>query len=222
VQTSRLLRSSQLTAVVLALALTLPARAQKDKKEPEWKPATLPAEALAYGTALNGQAPPKLKAWCEEFAHKEIPKHRIDPRETMAIADKQFPKNSDEARDAAIYLVFYLAYLAEDDNQRALAHEIRQNDEQKDDILRQADILQKNDEKRIGNNRVAQTPQQMMQQQEELQKMEQQIRALDETRRKKTKDMETSRKRVDGYLKVLDVTYKRMDGVQPSVLREFQ
>src|SRR5712692_8431834 len=112
-----------------------PALAQKEKKgAPEWKSAILPADALAYGAALNDHAPPKLKAWCEEFARKEMPKRRIDPRETMAVVDKQFPKNSDEARDAAIYLVDYLSYLDEDSNQRRLAGEVRRMDDEAKDI----------------------------------------------------------------------------------------
>jgi len=197
--------------------------AQKEKKGlPEWKPAILPADALTYGAALNDHAPAKLKAWCEDFARMEMPKRRIDPRETMAVVDKQFPKNRDEARDAAIYLVSYLSYVAEDDNQRELAHVVREIDGQMDDIERQVETLHKNDENRIGNKRAAQTPQQIVQQQEQVQKMEQQLRDLDEARRRKIKELSVSRKRVDGYLKVLDVTHKRMNGIEPSILGEFQ
>jgi hypothetical protein len=200
-----------------------PGRAQKEKKGvPEWKPATLPADALASGAAFNDHAPPKLKAWCEEFARKEMPKHRIDPRETMEVVDKQFPKNSDEARDAAIYLVSYLSYVAEDDNQRELNHLIRQMDGQMDDIQRQIETLRKNDQNRMGNTRAAQTPQQVVQEEERVQKMEQQLRELDEARGRKIKELSISRKRVDGFLKVLDVTHKRMSGIEPSILNEFQ
>ncbi len=200
-----------------------PVLAQKEKKgAPEWKSAILPADALAYGAALNDHAPPKLKAWCEEFARKEMPKRRIDPRETMAVVDKQFPKNSDEARDAAIYLVSYLSYVAEDDNQRELAHAIRQIDGQMDDIQRQVETLRKNDQNRMGNTRAAQTPQQVVQEEEQVQKMEQQLRELDEARGRKIKELSISRKRVDGHLKVLDVTHKRMNGIEPSILSEFQ
>jgi hypothetical protein len=209
---------------VCALILgSSPALAQKEKKgTPEWKPAILPADALAYGAALNDHAPPKLKAWCEEFARKEMAKHRIDPRETMGVVDKQFPKNSDEARDAAIYLVSYLSYVAEDDNQGELAHLIRQVDGQMDDIQRQVETLRKNDQNRMGNTRAAQTPQQVVQEEEKIQKMEQQLRELDEARGRKIKELSISRKRVDGFLKVLDVTHKRMNGIEPSILSEFQ
>lgn len=200
-----------------------PTLAQKEKKGvPEWKPAILPADALAYGAALNDHAPPKLKAWCEEFARKEMPKRRIDPRETMGVVDKQFPKNSDEARDAAIYLVSYLSYVAEDDNQRELTHLIRQLDGQMDDIQRQVETLRKNDQKRMGNTRAVQTPQQVVQEEENIQKMEQRLRELDEARGRKTKELSISRNRVDGFLKVLDVTHKRMNGIEPSILSEFQ
>jgi hypothetical protein len=64
---------------------------QDQKKEPDlqdWKPAIFPADAIAYGEALHQAAPPGIKAWCEEFTRKEMPKHRIDPRETMALVDK--------------------------------------------------------------------------------------------------------------------------------------
>lgn len=206
-------------------AWTQSALVQQEKKRsatPDWKPAILPADALAYGSALHQQAPPQIKAWCEEFAHKDMPRRRIDPREIMGVVDKQFPNNSDEARDAAIYLVFYLSYLAEDNNQRELAHEIRQNDYQREEILRQIETIDKNNEKRLGNNRLARTPQQVAQEQEDIQKMEQQLRALNETWARKMKELATSRKRVDGYLKVLDVTHKRMNGIEPSILREFQ
>ncbi len=206
-------------------AWTQSAPIQQEKKgsaTPEWRPATLPAGALAYGSALREQAPPQFKAWCEKFAHKDMPKRRIDPREIMSVVDKEFPKNSDGARDAAIYLVFYLSYLDEDNNQRELAHEIRQNDDQTEEILRQLETIQKNNEKRLGNNRLAQSPQQVVQEEEYVQKMEQQLRALNETRARKMKQLATSRKRVDGYLKVLDVTHKRMNGIESSVLREFQ
>jgi hypothetical protein len=209
---------------VCALVVGSPAAlAQKEKKRaPEWKPAILPADALAYGAALNGHAPPKLKAWCEEFARKEMPKRRIDARETMGVVDKQFPKNSDEARDAAIYLVSYLSYVAEDDNQRELAHLIRQMDGQMDDIQRQIETLRENDQNRMGNTRAAQSLQHVVQEEERVQKMEQQLRELDEARGQKIKELSISRKRIDGFLKVLDVTHKRMNGIEPSILSEFQ
>jgi len=202
---------------------SLAAPAQKGKRgAPEWKPAVVPADALAYGAALNDHAPAKLKAWCEEFARKEMPKRRIDPRETMDVVDKQFPENSDAARDAAIYLVSYLSYVAEDDNQRELSHLIRQLDGQMDEIQRDIETLRSNDQNRMGNPRAAQTAQQAVQEEEKIQKMEQQLRELDEAHERKIKELSTSRRRVDGFLKVLDVTYKRMNGIEPSILTEFQ
>jgi hypothetical protein len=65
--------------------------------------------------------------------------------------------------------------------------------------------------------------------QEELLRNEARIRELDqklkdmsERRKQRAKELTTARKRADGYLKVLDVTHKRMNGIEPSVLREFQ
>lgn len=200
------------------------ALAQEKKGAPEWKPAILPADALAYGEALNDHAPPKLKAWCEEFARKEMPKRRIDPRETMGVVDRQFPKNSDEARDAAIYLVSYLSYVAEDDNQRELAHRVRQMDGQMQDIQRQIETIRKNDPNpnSVENSRWTRTPQQVRQQEELVQRMARQFAELGEARKRTIKELSISRKRVDGFLEVLDLSHKRMDGIEASILSEFQ
>src|SRR5712692_1577550 len=199
-----------------------PVLAQNEKKgAPEWKSAILPADALAYGAALNDHAPPKLKAWCEEFARKEMPKRRIDPRETMAVVDKQFPKNSNEARDGTIYLIDYLSYLDEDSNQRRLAGEVRRMDDEAKDIALNMQAIAEQENNRVAHGRTV-GQEEMVRNDAKLREMDQQIKEIGERRRERVKGLTTACKRADGYLKVLDVTHKRMNGIEPSVLREFQ
>jgi hypothetical protein len=189
---------------------------------PDWKPAILPADAVAYGAALHQQAPPRIKAWCEEFAHKEMPKHRIDPRETMALVDKQFPQNSNEARDAAIYLVFYLSYVDEDANQQRLAGEIRRMDDEARDIVLRMQAITEQENNRLASARRTPSQQEMLRNEAKIRQMDEKLHEMSERRKQKAKELNTARKRTDGYLKVLDVTHKRMNGIEPSILREFQ
>jgi hypothetical protein len=198
-------------------------KSSRDPKTEEWTPANLPANALAYGAALEQNAPPNLKKWCENYAHKEMPKQKIDPRATMAVVDKEFAKASDEARDAAIFLLDYLAYKHEDTEQRMLAQRIRQIDDQAYDITRRMILLKENQERgmsSISKSQSAAAPQ--GQADEDIRKMEQQLREMAQDRKMKIGQLETLRKRVDGYLKVMGVTYPRMNGVEPAVLRTMQ
>lgn len=197
---------------------------KKKEKEPgiqDWKPAVFPADAIAYGEALHKAAPPGIKAWCEEFARKEMPHRRIDPRETMAVVDKQFPKNSNEARDAAIYLIDYLSYLDEDSNQRRLAGEIRRLDDEAKGVALNMQAIAEQENNRVAHGRTV-GQEEMLRNDAKLREMDQQIKEIGERRRERVKGLTTARKRADGYLKVLDVTHKRMNGIEPSVLREFQ
>jgi hypothetical protein len=197
---------------------------KEDPRVKDWKPALFPADALAYGAALEAAAPPKLKAWCENFARKEMPKRRIDPRESMAVVDKQFAKNSDAGRDAAIYLLDYLSYKHEDSEQQMLAQRIRQIDDKAYDVTRRMIVLKENQERGMSTtskNQAAAAPD-MFHTEEEMRKMEQQLREMAEDRKLKVAQLEMWRKRVDGYLKIMSVTYPRMNGVTPEVLKEFQ
>ncbi len=204
-----------------------PAAARTPKRDPkteEWKPAMLPAGALAYGAALEENAPLKLKKWCEHYAQTEMMKQKIDPRATMAVVDKEFASASNEARDAVIFLLDYLAYKNEDNEQRMLAGRIRRLDNDTYDMNLRMQILKENQEKRVGSTskRVAISPQQMVQSEEEIQRLEQQIRMMLEERKQKMDQLMALRRRVDGYLKVMSVTYPRMNGVEPAVLRTMQ
>lgn len=197
---------------------------KRDPKTEEWKPASLPADALAYGAELEENAPPKLKKWCENYAQKEMMKQKIDPRATMAVVDKEFASASDKARDAVIFLLDYLAYKSEDNEQRMLAARIRRHDNEAYELNLRMHILKENQEKRIGSisKRVAISPQQMIMSEEEVQRLEQQLRTMDEDRKVKMNQLMALRRRVDGYLKVMSVTYPRMNGVAPAVLRTMQ
>jgi hypothetical protein len=198
-----------------------PPKPKRDPRTEEWKPATLPANALAYGAALEINAPPKLKKWCEHYAQIEMPRQKIDPRATMAVVDKEFASASDEARDAVIFLLDYLAYKHQDNEQRMLAARIRRMDNEMYDMNLRMHILKENQEKSIGsiNKRVAISPQQVLKSEEEVQRLEQQLRVMTEERKMKMEQLLALRRRVDGYLKVMSVTHPRMNGVAPEVLR---
>ncbi len=218
-----------LLAALVCCAIPPQAAAQtperkRDPKVEEWKPAMLPADALAYGAALEQNAPPNLKKWCENYAQKEMPKQKIDPRATMAVVDKEFAKASDEARDATIFLLDYLAYKHEDTEQRMLAQRIRQIDDQAYDITRRMFVLKENQEhgmSTISKSQAAAAPD-AFKVEEELRKSEQQLREMAQDRKTKMAELEMHRKRVDGHLKVMSVTYPRMNGVAPEVLRSMQ
>lgn len=196
-------------------------KSKRDSKIEDWKPALLPADALGYGSALEQHAPPKLKKWCEHYAQTEMPKQKIDPRAIMAVVDKEFASASDEARDATIFLVEYLAYKREDDEQRMLAARLRRMDDEAADITERMYILKDNQQKRLRSiaKGVGLSPQELVQSEEELQRMDQQLRILSDDRKVKIEELKALRRRVDSYLKVMSVTHPRMNGVPPEVLR---
>ena len=180
--------------------LVFPAQAgaQTRRRDPgleDWKPATMPADALAYGAALEQNAPPNLKKWCENYAQREMPKQRIDPRATMSVVDKEFSRASDEARDAVIFLLDYLAYKHEDNEQSMLAQRIRHIDDEAYDITRRMIISKENQERGMSataKNRGI-SPQQVMQIEEDQRKLEQQLREMAEDRKVKRAQLEMLR-----------------------------
>jgi hypothetical protein len=191
-------------------------------KAQEWKPAFFPADAVAYGAALEAASPPKLKHWCDGFARKDMPKRKIDPREIMAVVDKQFPKNSDPARDAAIYLTTFLAYKEEDRTQVQTASSLRRLDEEIHDLVLDMKLKREREMNRMVSARATITPQEIIRNEAEARNDDEKLKEMNETRRKRVKELETSRKRVESYLKVMSVTHPRMNGIGPEVLREFQ
>jgi hypothetical protein len=199
-----------------------PPNAARDPKIEDWKPSTLPADALAFGAALEENAPPQLKKWCENYAQKEMPKQKIDPRATMAVVDKEFSKASDEARDAAIFLLFYLAYKEEDTGQRQLAARLRRMDDEAYDITRRMQVMKETEQNMLASTRRVPSQQELMRNDDQAREMEQQLRRMSEDRKVKMGQLQMQRKRVDGYLKVMSVTHARMNGIAPSVLRTMQ
>ncbi|MBI3484758.1 MAG: hypothetical protein HY012_06355 [Acidobacteria bacterium] len=199
-----------------------PPNVARDPKIEEWKPSTLPADALAFGAALEENAPPKLKKWCENYAKKEMPKQKIDPRATMAVVDKEFSKASDEARDAVIFLLDYLAYKEEDTGQRQLAARIRRMDDEAYDITRRMQIMKETEQNLLASTRRVPSQQELMRNDEQAREMEQQLRRISDDRKVKMGQLQTQRKRVDVYLKVMSVTHARMAGIEASVLRTMQ
>lgn len=196
-----------------------PPNAARDPKIEDWKPSTLPANALAFGAALEEIAPPQLKKWCTDYAQKEMPKQKIDPRATMGVVDKEFAKASDEARDAAIFLLFYLAYKEEDTGQRQLAARVRRMDEEAYDITRRMQVMKETEQNMMASTRRMPSQEELMRNDERAREMEQQLRRMSDDRKVKMGQLQTQRKRVDGYLKVMSVTHARMAGIEPSVLR---
>jgi hypothetical protein len=193
-----------------------------DPELEKWKPAILPAAALSYGAALEEAAPPRLKDWLLDFARSEMPNRKMNPRETMAAVDKQFPKQSDVARDAAIFLLNYLSYKEEDLIQRTTAALIRRLDDEAYDIQFRMQQMRDSEMNRMVTTRSVPSQQEMVRNSEEAIRMEQRLKELAEQRRRRLKDLEKSRKRVDGFLKILDVTYPRMSDVPVTALRDFQ
>ena len=227
----RISRFPRILLVSLAVLLAATAgSAQSDRpKKPEskveqWKPAMLPADALAYGAQLELNAPPKLKKWCEHYAQSEMPKQKIDPRATMAVVDKEFASASDEARDAVIFLLDYLAYKHEDNEQRLLASRIRRLDDDAFDMTERMFDIKEAQQRRVRatNSKTSISPQELIRSEDELQQLEQKLRALSDDRKVKLDQLQMLRRRVDGYLKVMSVTHPRMNGVLPEVLRTMQ
>jgi hypothetical protein len=198
---------------------TAPPNAARDPKIESWKPSLLPADALAYGAALEQNAPPKVKKWSENYATKKMPHQPISPKTIMAEVDQEFAKDSDEARDAVGFLLYYLGFQFEDDDQRQLAARIRRMDEEAYDITRQMQILKENEQNMLASTRRTPSPQQMVKNDDDMQKLDMKLRSMSEDRRAKMAQLETLRKRVDLYLKVMSVIHPRMNGIEPTILR---
>ena len=183
---------------------------------------SVPAEAIEYGNALFHNATPELRSWVHTFAKKNVCNRPLDPRGTMQQVDARFAKWSDEGRDAITYLVFHVAYLDEEKEQRVVDGKVRRLDEETDEILRQMTILRGNQQERLAAKRSGITPQEMVRQDEQQRQMEQQLREIAEDRRNKIRELSSRRKRVDQYYKLFSVTYPRMAGVYPEILQEIK
>lgn len=201
---------------------TAPPNAERDPKVESWQPSILPADALAYGAALGENAPPKVKKWSENYAKKKMPHQPISPKAIMAEVDQAFSKDSNEARDAVGFLLYYLGYLLEDDDQRQLAARIRRMDEEAYDITRRMQIIKENEQNLLASTRRTPSQQQLLKNDDDLQQLDQKLRSMSDDRKVKMAQLEALRKRVDTYLKVMSVIHPRMNGIEPAILRAMQ
>ena len=213
-------------ALALLCTCLLCGAARSAQKPPEQSPALLPlpqdsisAEAIKYGAALEEQATPELKKWVSGYI-KQLREKPVDPKATMADVDARFPAASDEARDAVIFLTYYLAHKDENEEQRMLGLRVRDIDRETTEIVRQIKVMQETDNLRSGSTNGQLTIAQRLQMDEEIRKREAQLREYGEERQLKTTRIAASRKKVNSYLKLLDVARKRMKDVSPTLLRD--
>ncbi len=214
------------TAWLAATLLAVPAAAQEPTKPAAREPSAastpvvgVPTGAIEYGNALYRNATPQLRSWVQVFAKKNVRRKLLDPRGTMQQVDAQFAKWSDEGRDAITYLVFHVAYLDEEKEQRVVDGAVRRLDEEAEQILKQMAILRANQQERLAAKRGGITPQEMVQQDELQRQMDQRLREMAETRRNKVRELNTLHRRVDSYYKLFAATHPRMAGVPPEVLQ---
>ncbi len=196
--------------------------AKPAKREPldlKWKPTILSATAIGYGEQLQESAPEALKSWVQEQVKKQLRNSPVDPKTAMALADQRFATASEEARDAVTYLLCYAAYQDEDENQRMLAFRIRDIDRETIEITRQLQVLWKNEQVRSVSPNQPASQQQHAAQEEEIQRMETQLREYADERQLKATQLAASRKKVNAYLKLLSVVHPRMEGVAATVVR---
>jgi hypothetical protein len=193
---------------------------RRDPRLEKWKPAVMPADGLAYGAALEESATENLRRWCREYARTKMSEQPIDPRTTMRAVDAEFPQYSDAVRDAITYLLIYLAYKEENRTQAHLVGEIKRMDDEAHEILLRMQRMRENEMNKLASTRTTATQQEMLRNDEDERRKDQQLRDMALMRRVRMQELERARKRVDGYLKVIQVTYPRMNGVPANILRD--
>jgi len=198
---------------------------KKGKKEKEFPPPAaeiLPAEALKFGVAVEEAAPDVVKKWTEALAKGEMRTRPVDPQGTMKTVDERFNQAEETARDVITFLVFYSAYKDEDENYRTLGYRVRDIDRETKEITRELQIIWKNEQTRGASPLQSQSQQARVAQEEDVRKMESQLRDFADERQLKSTQMEASRKKVNIYLKLLDVAQKRLGGASPQLIRNVQ
>lgn len=196
---------------------------EKDKSQSREKdyvtaqPAAVHAPALAYAAAIEGASPSHIKDWCRDAARK-LAGQPIDPRAAMLRADRQFPQYNDAQRDAITYLLIYYAYDDEMQRQDLLASEIRRMDLESDELVVQMQLRREAEMNRMVSTRNLPSQQEMLRNDEEYRKADLKLREIAERRRTRRGELERARRRVEAYLKVIAVTYPRMDGIPAGVL----
>jgi len=220
-----------LAPAFLCLASALPPQIRAQQKEPqppkeeeEWKPAEIPADALLYAIKLEEAATPAFKSWCGEHISKHMRSEPVSPRNAMKAVDEAFPGTSDIARDAGIFLLQYLAYKDEDENQRVIAGQIREIDRNTYDLSREINVMYENEQRRLGTiyKEGAISAEQRIQMEEEIRKREEKLRQYGTERQIRSGELEASRKKVNLYLKVLGYVFKRMSDVPVASIAELK
>lgn len=220
--------------VLLGLPCSLPAapqdkdtskeKKQEPKEEKEWKPAFVPADALAFAAELEEKATHEFKGWCRSHIAAHMRAEPVNPRVAMKAVDEQYPQTSEIARDAGTFLLQYLAYRDEDENQRLVASRIREIDRNTYDISREINIMRENEQRRLfpTNPRAAIGAEQRVRMEEEIRKREEQLRQYGTDRQIKMGELDASRKKVNLYLKVLGAVFDRMKDVPAASIAELK
>jgi hypothetical protein len=184
--------------------------------------ASIPAEALEYGEALHAQASTDVKNWARNYAERQLRERAVDPRATMADVDKHFARATDQARDAITYLVFYLAYKDEQENQKMLAIRIKEIDRETKELMRQIEVIMKTQDNRSMSGSHPLTMQERVKQEEDIKAREAQLREYGDDRQLKATREVASGKKISSYLKLLGAVYPRMKGIEPGILRNLK
>ena len=217
---------------LLGLPGALPAKPQdtpkkkikEPKEEKEWKPASVPADALKFAAQLEENAPQEFQDWCHGHITGHMRTEPVSPREAMKAVDERYRQTSEIARDAGTFLLQYLAYKDEDENQRLLASRIREIDRTTYDISREINIMRENEQLRLfpTNPRAAIGAEQRVRMEDEIRKREEQLRQYGTDRQIKMGELDASRKKVNLYLKVLGVVFSRMKDVPAASIAELK
>jgi hypothetical protein len=212
---------------LLAAPLAVPAaqkKEKKDKEEIEWQPDRVPADALKFGTELEGRAADEFKDWAKGHVTKHMRAAAVNPRAAMQAVDERYPRTSEIARDAGAFLLQYLAYKDEDMNQRMLASRIREIDRKTYDYSRRINEIREGEQRRLmpTTPRGAISAEQRIRLEEEIRQLEEEIRQLGTERQLKATELDASRKKVNLYLKVLGIVHDRMKDVPVESIGELK
>ena len=195
---------------------------QRGKKEKDFPPPaaeTLPAEALKFGVAVQESAPEPVRKWAESLAKGDMRSKPVDPQATMRTVDERYPQSDELVRDVITFLVFYSAYKDEDENYRTLGYRIRDIDRETKEITRELQVVWRNEQNRSASPGQGQSQEARLRQEEFVRKQESLLRDYADERQTKATLMEASRKRVNTYLKLLEVAHRRMRGTDPKVVQ---
>jgi hypothetical protein len=189
-------------------------RAVAAQDEPPATPesaATLPAEALAYGAALEGQTQRKLLDWAKKQA-RELLHNESSPGELSAErVEKLFPAQPLTAQQAIRFLVGYQAYHRASEQQATRAAILRDMDRDLQDLAERIRLLETFRDP-IGTAAAARRQAALADAQGRLEQLEIQ-------RTLATSAEKIERQRVDAWLRWLADVYPAVKEVPAGVLR---